>query len=454
MTKKKFISILMVFLLLFSVVTPAYAEQIVGVPFTSAPSPDDVFLQTGIASDAWDYLQSTIGSETPSDFCNQILIDFGPNWASHPEAVARYCYVFSGAPNLVYEEFYEYPPGSEDVSAAVGFCVLPYSDYNTGEYYPYFDKYVVDTSSFVFASPYAIAWNDGVTTDTIVTANTYTNPSLNVTETLTLYTDSFTWPNDEYTYEMSVSIYDGNYTDYPVIQYANSGGNANEYLYIAYEGSSQFQMTFRDDADFVFGDGVGTPDINGDIDLEGVENRLDEIIDNQHEQIDKQDEQSGILAELRDLITAMQETGNAIKDKVLEIANTVTTLPDTLAEAIANALENIEVGSDSGNGRNFFDMIVDVIDRIMDFFENAFDGIIAFAQSILEYIAAIGEVVVDYLLNALTQLGSILELILLVPNWLTSMLSFLPAEFASFISTCVSILFVAVLIRFAINIIK
>lgn len=450
MNKQKIIALLMVLLLLFGVFTPAaHAVEIVDVPFTSAPNPNDVFLQTGIADDAWDYWKSAIGATEPWEFSNQILIDYGPNWSSHPAAQNRYCYVFSGMPNMVYSDFYGYTDDSA-LSSDEGIIVVDYYSYINGRRNNYFDTYISSANTFVFRAPYAIVWNDGVTANSVVEAETYTDPEGGVQYDLIFYDEGeYYWPNSSFTYEMAVSIYDGNYESFPVIVFAQNGLVPDTYYYTIYEDGSEYQITMESDSDFVFGDGVGTPDVpSTDIDLSGVEDRLDEIIENQHEQIENQDEQTGILGELRDLITTM-------KDKVLEIADNIKTLPDTIAEAIADALEDMEIGGDgSGNGRNFFDMIVDIIDRVMDLLEHAFDGIVEFFESILEYMAAIGEVVVDYLLEALKQLASVLELILMVPDWISTVLGFLPPDFANFISICVSVLFVVLLIKFAINIIK
>lgn len=461
MTKQKFIVLLMVLLLLFGVFTPsAYAVEIVDVPFTSAPSPDDVFNQCGIADDAWTYWKNTIGATSPSEFSNQILIDYGPNWSSHPAAKNRYCYVFSGMPNMVYSDFYGYTDDNA-LSSEEGIIVVDYYSYINGRRNNYFDTYIVSTMSFVFRAPYAVVWNDGITSNSVVEAETYSDPEGGVQYDLVFYNEGdHYWPNSEFTYEMAVSIYDGNYESFPVIVFAQNGLVPYDYYYTIYEDGSEYQITMNSDSDFVFGDGVGTPDVPGtEIDLSGVIGRLDHIIENQNEQ-------TGILSEISDLLTAIQEEVAGMFADVLAaiknlpetlsgIAEDIKTLPDTIANAIAAALENMEIGGDgSGNGRNFFDMIVGVIDRIMDFFEHAFDGIIAFAQSILDYIAAIGEVVVDYLLEALKQLASILELILLIPGWITTVLGFLPPDFANFVSLCVSVLFVVLLIRFAINIIK
>lgn len=461
MTKQKFIALLMVLLLLFGVFTPAaHAVEIVDVPFTAAPSPDDVFLATGIADDAWEYWQNTIGATSPMEFSNQILIDYGPNWSSHPAAQNRYCYVFSGMPNMVYSDFYGYT-SDDALTPDDGIVVTDYWHYIHGQANQYFDTYISSTMTFVFRAPYAIVWNDGVTANSRVEAETYTDPEGGIQYDLQFYTDGeYYWPNSEYTYEMSVAIFDDKYDSYPVIVFAQNGLVPYEYYYTIYEDDSEVQITMESDPDFVFGDGVGTPEVPGtEIDLSGVIGRLDHIIDNQHEH-------TGILSEIEDLLAAIQEEVVGMLTDILEavknlpetlsgIADDIATLPDTIADAIAAALENIEVGGDgSGNGRNFFDMIVDIIDRIMDLLEHAFDGIIEFFQSILEYMAAIGEVVVEYLLNALTQLASILELILMVPGWITTVLGFLPPEFANFISICVSVLFVVLLIRFAINIIK
>lgn len=434
MTQRKILSCLLLVFLVFSLAAPAYAavEPIVGVPFSDAPSPEDVFKKSGFASDILADYQAYLAGASMDEFCNYVLFDFGENWATHPSASNRYCYVFSGMPIYSYNSYFGYDTSFSEERWTL---ITSYADFRLGAWEVAIDDYNANTGSFIFHAPYAVIWSDGSLDDLYVAADTYTDPAENTNFDLPL-NDPFVFLNESFDYDMALAVYNGAFSDFPVILNAESYVYGS-YSYRVFEEGSTYVSEFTTSRDFVYGDGLEYPE-GGFGDLTGVENRLDTIINNQETEI-------GLLG--------------LLKGYFADFAESVKALPDAISDAISNSFMDMELVPGDGEeepvtGRNFFDMVVDIIKTVADLLGSIAQGLIEFFQSIVQYIAAIGEVVIEYLLSALVHLVDILDLILNIPEWISALLGFLPEQYQSFISMCVSVLFIVILIRFAINIIK